>query len=117
MNKKKYFQKGVLVLIITMLLTISNMHIYSSVVGSYKISSKAIEVSNGHHKAEKPSLGFAASVALASLGVSVAAFFGIIALSVYIGTHASHGSAKQHTLVCSSVVENYDKYDFSQFDN
>ena len=104
-----HFQKGIVVLVATMLLTIPNMKVYSS-IGSYQTSSKAITVNNSYHDHSLNPLKdrpfFLLSICGSSLiDVALVGYF-VAALVVNLGSVDTR-----------FPNENYAKYDFSQFDN
>ena len=118
-----YFQKVslksiVLILVTTMLLTIPRMNVYS-VVGAYQRTSTAITVNNNFqlHKGDKESPvapAFVAGSILASLVVG----FAVLALvggAVGVSVLRNENNGQQHTISLDHI--NYDKYNFSQFDN
>ena len=128
-HSNNYFQKGIIVLVVAMLLTIPNMRVYST-VGSYQTLSPAITANTDYkfsHSIEKPNAAlFAGNVAVAS---SVLGIAGAAALAMAIGGDEALLSAlaglfsfchndiftKEMSIVNSG--ENYTKYDFSKFDN
>ena len=108
-----YFQKGVIILIMTMLLAAPNMRVYSF-VGSYKTSSLAI-MGNTKYKRTyiKDRLFFEAALSIgAALGVVCVGL--IIGGLVYAVVTEDIGKS---SLLPNRIDKNYMKYDFSQFDN
>ena len=107
-----YLQKGVVILIATMLLVIPNMNVYSS-IGNYETSSSAIIANNDQEHPKKINdRPFFPAFALVGIiiGAVVAGSVGAV-----VGTElASEFGSSQPSYV---VDENYVKYDFSQFDN
>ena len=71
-----FFQKGVIILVATMLLTIPNLRVYSS-VGSYQLSSQAVNANNYYniHTGKKGFRNIPALLAVALTG-------GIVIVSV-----------------------------------
>ena len=109
-----YFQKGMLILVVVMLITIPNMRMYS-LVGLYQTSSQAITSNNSngnkrHFGVEKKNWTV---VGLPIMGImviiGVAGVAGVVAAAVTFYGKSS--------LTCNNIDPNYIKYDFSQFDN
>ena len=110
---KNKAQKGILVLVVIMFITIPKMHVYS-LIGSYETSSLAIE---GNNYCESSSSIFEKPVApgqvlfiLGLYGVIMAGLGAIVGLALGYGTYGD-------SIPLITFYENYDKYDFSQFDN
>ena len=128
-HSNNYFQKGIIVLVVAMLLTIPNMRVYSA-VGSYQTLSPAITANTDYkfsHSIEKPNAAlFAGNVALFSsvLGISgavaiamalsgdEAVLMGIVGLFSFC-----HNDLFTKEMSIVNNGENYTKYDFSKFDN
>lgn len=103
---KNLTQKGFLTIICIMILTIPNMKAYSS-VGSYSLSSSALNANSqyGNSNLAKPP----------SVWVPVLAAF---ALAVVFAAGVADGWNSVSGIVANSGNEpNYDKNDFSKFDN
>ena len=124
-----YFQKGIIVLVVAMLLTIPNMRVYSA-VGSYQTLSPAITANTDYkfpHSIEKPNAAlFAGNVALVSsvLGMTGAAAIAmaLVGDEAFLTGIAALFSFRHNDVFTKkmSIVnngENYTKYDFSKFDN
>lgn len=102
----KFTQKGFLALICAMILTIPNMKAYSS-VGNYSINTSALEANNqyGNSNLAKPPSTWLPVLAAAGLAV-------VFVAGVVDGWNSVSG------IVSNSGNEpNYDKNDFSKFDN
>ena len=112
---KKYFKKGIVIIVIAMLIIIPNMSIYSS-VGSYKTHSQAIIVNNNHKLI--PKIGRPSALPFILGVVGTVAFFSIIGSAVgLVITSGLVSEAKASYLIPNKAIDkNYDKYDFSQFD-
>ena len=120
---KNYIQKGTIAIVAIMLLTIPNMHVYSF-IGSYQESSQATTVNDyydvQHNDNERffvPTSIVIGAVALLVAGaiVTYATSLGacVPALVVLAGGCPPQGD----TILSKIVLENYSKYDFSEFDN
>ena len=108
-----YLQKGIIVLVIAMLLTIPNMHMYSF-VGSYQTLSPALTANTNYkfsHSIEKPE--FPAFGIITLFGVVIAS--GIALISVALDD--DHSIFATPTLPSKIIDENHVEYNFSQFDN
>ena len=104
-----YFQKVAVILVVSMLLAVLNLRVYSS-VGSYQHYSMAITVSNNNEC-------FSAVKERTWLTI-VAVYMGIITVVSVAGAVAAavtvHGKSSSSY---KNVTSNYAKYDFSEFDN
>ena len=105
-----HFQKGIIILVIAILI-ISSMHTYSS-VGSYQtVSSWAIKANENHELQKilpkKSYLLFTAPALAFELFTSLA----ILAVGVVLASGLTTPNDKP------VFNKNYEKYDFSQFDN
>ena len=106
-----HFQKGVIVFLALMMLTIPNLHIHSF-IGSYQTSSYAITANNTYKyfllKPEPPILNqviFVGGIVLLGLSIIGGAVTAAIVLGVQKGS------------IAKNIDANYVKYDFSKFDN
>ena len=106
-----YFKNGALILAVVMLITIPNMHVYSS-IGSYQIVSSAAIVANKVHQpfpvsdyANITDLG--GIFAISSEAVEYGIAHGLLSDPSSYGYYPTRGS----------ISKNYAKYDFSGFDN
>ena len=122
-----FFQKGVIILVATMLLTIPSLRVYSF-VGSYQLSSQAVNANNYYniHTGKKGIRNLPAIIA-------ITAAIGIIAASAAVSLAVTELHLQQHlqghmdetdnygiinpVLEHNSLNENYTKNDFSKFDN
>ena len=115
-----HFQKGIVILVVTMLLAIPNMRVYSA-IGGYQSSSTAIMANNFYKhscltKNIRPYvslvavLGFAFAIAgSVILGAGVGSIGTVVAMKAAgIGTFS---------LGSKNLDAHYAKHDFSQFDN
>jgi hypothetical protein len=110
MNKlKKTSRNGVLVLIAVMLLTIPSMPVYSA-VGSYQSNSMALAANKDYNATAMASdkVIWPAVLAVAA-GVGLAVVF---AVGVVDGWNSHHPKPP-----ASKFKNDYNKYDFSKFDN
>lgn len=102
----KFTQKGFLAIICAMILTIPNMKAYSS-VGNYSINTSALEANNqyGNSNLARPPKAWLPVIAAVGLAV-------VFVAGVVDGWNSVSG------IVSNSGNEpNYDKNDFSKFDN
>ena len=108
-----------------MLLTITNLNVYSF-VGSYTTSSLAIITMDEHefsHSIEKPNALFAAGFVAAEMAHYGLATFQAVALLVTAGiivAAAAMAHPNDHFHIEKTLLFNgndYSKYDFSEFDN
>ena len=109
---KNHLKKGTVTFVIVMLLTIPNMQVYSF-VGSYKISSMAITANDGYEKSlsvEKPTslLGIAAGGVMVGLFVVAIVVGSVLVMTVGKGTSS---------LTSKYDEKDYQRHDFSKFDN
>ena len=107
-----HLKKGTVTFVIVMLLTIPNMQVYSF-IGSYKISSMAITANDGYEKSlsvEKPTslLGIAAGGVMAGLFVVAVVVGSVVVMTVGKGTSS---------LTSKDDDKDYQRHDFSKFDN
>ena len=120
---KNHLKKGTITLVIAMLLTIPNMQVYSF-IGSYKISSMAI-TANELYKSSRLAADPISVSLLAAIGTAVAiamsvGFSALIGAGVgAIGTTVVAMKASKGTLPLISKYDekDYQKHDFSKFDN
>ena len=109
-----YFQKGAIVFVIVMLITIPNLHVFSS-IHSYQTSSPAI-MANKHYQSDH-------SRQMDSFILCMGSFIGlgvIFAAPIIAGlavASKAHFSQPNHFFDEDEVDEVYAKYDFSEFDN
>ena len=117
-HSNNYFQKGVIILVATMLLTIPSLRVYSF-VGSYQLLSQAINANNYYNiHAEKK--GFRNLPAIVAVTLTV----GIIVASAVVSAAVSSSIDESYApfiinlaLEPNPLNENYAKHDFSEFDN
>ena len=108
-----YFQKGIIVLVVAMLLTITNMRVYSA-IGSYQISSPAITVNNKKHSNTIGMMvGFPDAIAFGIGVICVVLAVGFLAIGRFANIDIGEEGLDRSDL----VIKNYHEYDFSQFDN
>ena len=108
-----HFQKGVIVFVALMILTIPNLHIHSF-IGSYQTSSSAITANNTYKyflPKSEPTVLIIEQVAL--MGAVVV----LIGLAVIGGTVAAAVLGVQKGSIAKNIDANYAKHDFSKFDN
>jgi hypothetical protein len=112
MNKiKKTSRNGVLILVTVMLLTIPNMPVYSA-VGSYQSNSMALVANKDYNAtamASDKAIWPAVLAVAAGVGLAVVGAVGFID-----GWNSIHAEL---SLASLDFENNYDKYDFSKFDN
>ena len=108
-----YFKNGALILVVAMLITIPNMHVYSS-IGSYQIVSSAAIVANKVHQPFPVS-------DYANIITEIGGIFGITiegieetVVRALIGLPSTDFGCPQ---VHGIISKTYAKYDFSGFDN
>ena len=111
--KNHFVQKGTVIFIAILLLTIPNISVYSA-IGDYQTSSMAITANNKHTK-HKTGDHFSLT-GLAVLGVMVGV------LAIVSGAGLAYGFTSNHPLITRPGIDQefdkrYVKYDFSQFDN
>ena len=111
-----FFQKGVIILVATMLLTIPSLRVYSF-VGSYQLSSQAINANNYYNiHTEKDFFNLPAVIAVtATIGILVASAVVSVSISQLDNDYAPF--IINPVLEHNSLNENYTKNDFSKFDN
>ena len=122
-HSNNYFQKGVVILVATMLLTIQSLRVYSS-VGSYQLSSQAVDANN-YYNIHTEKKGFRNLPAVASVVLTGAIIIVSIAASVSVSQLNDEDYVDYEygdfiinpALEHNSLNENYAKYDFSEFDN
>ena len=121
-NSKNYFQKAAVILIALMLLSIPNLHVYSS-VGSYQTISNAIKANTNYkqylHSIEEQRLVaiFYHPTTCNILGISGDVVELIVnnVLSLNHNNVGDSSTSSDHAL--SLKTKTYTKYDFSGFDN
>ena len=111
MHQSNYFQKATVVFVVTILLIIPNLSVYSF-VGQYQISSLAITVNNHFIGINEYSLNMPAIASVALTG-------GIIIISLaltaaFMDENYGYSSVNRYS---SNDFSDYIKYDFSEFDN
>ena len=114
-HSNNYFQKGVIILVATMLLTIPSLHVYSS-VGSYQLSSQAVNANYYIIHTEKK--GFRNLPAIAS--VALTGGIVIVSFAVSVLVSESHADDAYSPFIINPALEHNslnEKYDFSEFDN
>ena len=117
MKTSIYFQKRAIVLVGAMLLTITNLNVYSS-VGSYQMHSQAIQANEGYKKGiylTRKCTNVPASV-WADLVQHVTDFPTVNAAPIEAYDFLSYYSTASSKSFLS-LEKNYAKYDFSGFDN
>ena len=111
-----HFQKGILFLIVIMLLGIPSIRVYS-LVGNYQDHSMAISANNNldSHK-NKDRLYYPAVASTAVIGVVLIIYVaGILAgLAAIVN---EKGCGLEYHPENQIIHANYEKYDFSEFDN
>ena len=120
---KNCIQKGAIALVATMLLAIPNIRLCSSSVGNYQTSSMAIKANNiiqfsNNNRTEKcVYLPLVALVAIA--GVVLAGLAALGAVSAFLASDDVNGNDSKYYIIFNTINgnKNYEKYDFSQFDN
>lgn len=106
---KKNSRKGVLLLVLTMLLTIPNLQVYSA-VGSYNTSTLALSA-NQDYPISSGAKGKGAIPAI--LGVLAGVGLFVVGSVGFYDGWSSHHSDKTLAI---NFEENYDSNDFSKFD-
>ena len=104
-----FLKKGIIVLITAMLLTMSNIGIYSS-FGSYQTDSSAIEANNYYLNATTERTFY-----LQAVLSGITTLYALYVASVFLTKVAL--AVATPVLTTNSIEESYAKYDFSQFDN
>ena len=110
-----YFQKGTIIFVIVMLITIPNLHVCSS-IGSYQTSSPAI-MANKHFQSDHLPHEFSLSLGMAAALVAVAAVVVAIISSGVLAASVVVTSNKAQPPQLNYFDKAYAKYDFSGFDN
>ena len=114
-HSNNYFQKGVIILVATMLLTIPSLRVYSS-VGSYQLSSQAVDANNYYIHTEKK--GFRNLPAVAAVALTGAIVIVSITASISMSTLEQMDSfIINPALEPNPLNKKYAKHDFSEFDN
>ena len=115
-----YLKKGALILVAIMMLTISNLPVYSY-IGSYQTVSMAIIANNNYsisHDEDKPLFLLNVLAGVVGLAAAVIGFAIIAASPVAAPALLAAGlSYPKENLLPNSTFKKYDKYDFSRFDN
>ena len=122
-HSNNHFQKGIVILVVTMLLAIPNMRVYSA-IGGYQSSSTAIMANNFYKhscltKNIRP-VSLAASIVFAFAIAGSVAGAALLGAGVgSIGTVVAMKAAGIGTFSLGSknLDAHYAKHDFSQFDN
>ena len=130
MKKYNYFQKSkwkncAILTVVAMLLTITNLNVYSF-IGNYTMSSSAIMTMNERefsHSIEEPNALFFASVR--SYGICLLDFLGSKRALCCVSRVAASAAAAALFRPNDQLIEkmslfndnDYSKYDFSEFDN
>ena len=111
---KNKFQKGTIILITSMFLTIPNMRVYSF-VGNYKTSSPAIKANNicDLHTNKEMLLNFPVAQAV----IMVGSIFIAIAVAIAVTEDMDNRGLIMDPTLESNHFNHYKKYNFSQFDN
>lgn len=106
---KKFFQKGILMVVLAMVLTIPNLKLYA--YGQYQQHSAALEAHSNQEMAVAQQEAFWPAVLAVAAGVGLAVVF---AVGVVDGWNSIHAES----VALATVVEsNYDSDDFSKYDN
>ena len=109
-----YFQKGAIIFVIVMLITIPNLHVCSS-IGSYQTSSPAI-MANKYFQFDHLPHEFSLSLGMAAVLLTVGAVLvASIVSGALLGATVASNNARLPQL--NYFDEAYAKYDFSGFDN
>ena len=114
-----HFQKGIIVIVVAMLLTIQNMRVHSF-IGSYQTSSLAITINNNYkkHTCSIEKLMYPAVVMVAkSVAVGLGVLASIGAFLYIVVSEVKSLVGKSFLPLTSDFFDDYDKYDFSKFDN
>ena len=113
---KNHFQKGIIILVATLLLAIPNTRIHSF-VGSYQTSSIALTANDRYKKSLLEEKNISALVVGLELGLGAIIAVSFVAL-VAIGVVAESSDSIFSESVPYKIIDgNYKKYDFSKFDN
>ena len=130
MKKYTYFQKRkwkncVILTVVAMLLTITNLNVYSF-IGNYTTSSSAIMTMNERefsHSIKKPNAVFFASVAAFafSIGLSASSVLSVVVIGFPAVAAAAAALFRPNDQLIEKMSlfndNDYSKYDFSEFDN
>ena len=126
MKKSNYFQKikwknCAILTVVAMLLTITNLNVYSF-IGTYTTSSSAIMAINERefsHSIEKPNALFFASVAAFAFASGFSA--ANVLSAVFLGVLPAAALFRPNDQLIEKMSlfndNDYSKYDFSEFDN
>ena len=116
-----FFQKGVIILVATMLLTIPSLRVYSF-VGSYQLSSQAVNANNYYniHTGKKGIRNLPAVACLATAAIILSA--ALVVCLVENNINIAQGDIQNQNIgnitnPMNTFEENYRKHDFSEFDN
>ena len=114
---KNHFQKGIIILVATLLLAIPNTRIHSF-IGSYQTSSIALTANDGYEKSLLEEKNISALGLGLGLGLGAIIAVGFVAL-VVIGVISESTDSIFPESIPSKIVDQmgYKKYDFSKFDN
>ena len=121
MKTSIYFQKRAIVLVGAMLLTITNLNVYSS-VGSYQMHSQAIDANAGYRKGIYLTRNVPTYL-LADIVQNVTDLPSVLAFPIaYLETlvdNYNYGPLNKKSSNSNTYLKekNYAKYDFSGFDN
>ena len=115
MKTSIYFQKRAIVLVGAMLLTITNLNVYSS-VGSYQTHSQAIDANAGYRKGIYPTRNVPTYL-LADLVQHVTDLPSFLAAPAEAYCFLFDDSTASSKSFLSFKDKDYAKYDFSGFDN
>ena len=110
-------QKGVVVLIAAMLLTIPNIRVYSA-IGSYETSSIAIAANHNNsrqHSQKRNDKRCVSEFMLGMAGFSICLIAGVVGIAIL--SHQTKYNEFKTSMFRNYFDGNYEKYDFSQFDN
>ena len=113
MKSLNYFQKKAFVLVVSLLLVIPNLCVYS-LVGNYQRSSLAISI-NTNKKLFHTSFQNAKRIDAGMPATMVEAF--LVATRAYFAEQGLGNSSTSGDHPLSFKTKNYAKYDFSGFDN
>ena len=106
-----YLKNGALILVVAMLITIPNMHVYSS-IGSYQIVSSAIAANRVHQSFVISNYANTEDFANVILAISGEVYEYAIAHGL-LSDPSSYG----YYPTCKTISKPYAKYNFSGFDN
>ena len=115
MKTSIYFQKRAIVLVGAMLLTITNLNVYSS-VGSYQMHSQAIDANAGYRKGIYPTRNvptYLLADLVQNYVIDLPTYNAMPIEAYYFLFDDSTASSNSFL----SIEKNYAKYDFSGFDN